>query len=138
MGGYLAALYASRHPETIRLVLMAPAFYFPQRWPETLGRERTDEWRSSGSMDVYHYVEGRNRSIRYQLMEDASCFDTAPEFSQPALIFHGLLDDVVPVAYSQEFAAGHPNVILRLLASDHQLTDQVEVMWQETSRFLLE
>jgi uncharacterized protein len=28
MGGYLAALYAARHPEVERLVLLAPAFSF--------------------------------------------------------------------------------------------------------------
>jgi predicted esterase YcpF (UPF0227 family) len=36
MGGYLAALYAAGHAEVERLVLMAPAFSFPTRWPETL------------------------------------------------------------------------------------------------------
>jgi pimeloyl-ACP methyl ester carboxylesterase len=45
MGGYLAALYASRHPEVNRLVLLAPAFHFPQRWPEELGQERAADWR---------------------------------------------------------------------------------------------
>src|SRR3712207_248123 len=30
LGGYLAALYASSHPEVTKLILMAPAFYFPQ------------------------------------------------------------------------------------------------------------
>ena len=137
MGGYLAALYASRHPEVTRLVLLAPAFYFPQRWPETLGRGRTEDWRRSGSMEVFHHTEGRNRCIRYGLIEDASHYEPAPDFLQPALIFHGLQDDVVPMAYSQEFAATHPNVTLRLLASDHQLTDQVEVMWDEARQFLL-
>ena len=31
MGGYLAALYASRHPEIDRMVLLAPAFGFGTR-----------------------------------------------------------------------------------------------------------
>jgi predicted esterase YcpF (UPF0227 family) len=33
MGGYLAALYAARHAEVIKLVLLAPAFSFASRWP---------------------------------------------------------------------------------------------------------
>src|SRR4051794_15180408 len=37
MGGYLAALYAARHPETNGIVLMAPAFGFARRWPQSLG-----------------------------------------------------------------------------------------------------
>ena len=32
MGGYLAALYAARHPEVLRVVLLAPAFDFARRW----------------------------------------------------------------------------------------------------------
>src|SRR5262245_8030594 len=31
MGGYLAALYAARHPEVEKLVLLAPAFSFMTR-----------------------------------------------------------------------------------------------------------
>src|SRR4051794_14055045 len=37
MGGYLAALYAARHPEVGRIVLLAPAFGFARRWPLRLG-----------------------------------------------------------------------------------------------------
>src|ERR1700727_323514 len=32
LGGYLAALYASRHANVERLGLLAPAFEFPARW----------------------------------------------------------------------------------------------------------
>src|SRR5277367_2902382 len=34
MGGYVAALYASLHPEVDRLVKMAPALGFAQRWKD--------------------------------------------------------------------------------------------------------
>ena len=47
LGGYLAALYAARHPEVDRLVLMAPAFRFPVHWPATLGTQRMEEWARS-------------------------------------------------------------------------------------------
>src|SRR6266849_1150851 len=32
LGGYLAALYAARHPEVERVILFAPAFHFAHRW----------------------------------------------------------------------------------------------------------
>ena len=39
LGGYLAALYAERHPKAVdRLVLIAPAFGFLQRWEGALER----------------------------------------------------------------------------------------------------
>src|SRR5215471_21591004 len=63
MGGYLAALYATRHRETERVVLLAPAFGFARRWPERLGAERIAEWRRSGTMQVFHYSEGGMRPL---------------------------------------------------------------------------
>lgn len=137
MGGYLAALYAARHPEVQKLVLLAPAFCFPRRWPEQLGRENTDAWRNSGFMEVFHYGENRSARVGWALMEDAERWPDEPSFEQPALILHGTKDDVVPAELSVQFAARHPNATLRLLESDHQLTDSVERIWQETRDFLL-
>jgi pimeloyl-ACP methyl ester carboxylesterase len=136
MGGYLAALYASRHPEVEKLVLLAPAFHFPQRWPEELGEEKAAEWRRTGRLEVFHYAEGRPRNVGWNLIEDGLRYDAEPSFGQPALIFHGVNDDVVPPAYSEAFAARHPNVRLRLLASDHQLTDVTQLIWDDIAPFL--
>jgi uncharacterized protein len=137
MGGYLAALYASRRPEVEKLVLLAPAFQFPQRWPEELGAEKTAAWRQTGRMEVFHYGEGRPRHLGWELMEDCRRFEAEPSFSQPALIFHGTGDTVVPPAYSEQFAARHSNVRLRLMASDHQLSDVTHLIWAEMAPFLL-
>src|SRR5690349_6082684 len=52
MGGYLAALYASRHPEIARMVMLAPAFGFGARWNETFGADKVAEWRTRGHADV--------------------------------------------------------------------------------------
>ena len=136
MGGYLAALYASLHANAEKLVLLAPAFGFPLRWPEQLGPEKTANWRDSGYMEVFHYAENRQARVSWGLMEDAERWPAEPSFSQPGLIFHGTRDDVVPYEYSEWFAATHPNVRLRLLDSDHQLSDSVEVIWRETREFL--
>lgn len=136
MGGYLAALHASRDPSVQRLVLLAPAFGFPLRWPEKLGPEKTEQWRTTGFMEVFHYGLGCPARVGWCLMDDAGRFPTDPPFSQPALIFHGRNDDTVPVEISEQFAATHPNVRLRVLDSDHQLTDSVELIWRETRAFL--
>ncbi len=138
MGGYLAALYASRRPEVEKLVLLAPAFHFPQRWPQELGPEKAAEWRRTGQLEVFHYGQGRPRNVSWNLIEDGLKYDAEPSFHQPALIFHGVNDTVVPPAYSEAFAARHPNVRLRMMASDHQLTDVTELMWNDIAPFLLE
>jgi pimeloyl-ACP methyl ester carboxylesterase len=139
MGGYVAALYAARHPEVEKLVLLAPAFYFPQRWKQELGTTVAAKWKRSGTMSVYHYSDGRMRDVRYELVEDGARYEMAPDVRQPTLIFHGLKDTVVPAAYSKEFAAAHPgNVHLTLLDSGHELTDVLEPIWAETNNFLIQ
>lgn len=136
MGGYLAALYAARHAEVDRLVLLAPAFCFAKRWPEVLGEIAMDEWRTTGWRWVRHYGDGLEHRLKYHLIEDAAQYEEYPHVQQPALILHGTQDDVVPAGFSQEFAMRRPNSRLVLLPSGHELTDVLELLWSETARFL--
>jgi pimeloyl-ACP methyl ester carboxylesterase len=136
MGGYLAALYAARHPEVERLVLLAPAFSFASRWPETLGERAMEQWKRTNTLKVFHYSEGREVELGYQLVEDAQQYEAYPDVEQPVLIFHGQHDAVVPPEYSMTFAEQHPNVRLRLLNSDHELGNVLDTMWIETEEFL--
>lgn len=137
MGGYLAALYAARHPETEKLVLMAPAFCFSVRWPQTLGADAMAEWKRTGFLKVFHYSEGRQAQLGYQLIEDAAQYEDYPAVQQPVLIFHGRNDTVVPPEYSTAFAGRHPNAKLHLMDSDHELLNVLDTMWLETQSFLL-
>ena len=136
MGGYLATLYAARHPEVEKLVLLAPAFSFPTRWPEELGELKMEEWRSTGRLPVFHYGEGRTMNLGYQLIEDGGSYEAYPKSTQPALIFQGKNDTVVPPIYVTNWAAQHPEATLRLLDSDHQLLNVLDEMWMETEHFL--
>jgi pimeloyl-ACP methyl ester carboxylesterase len=136
MGGYLAALYAARNPHVERLVLMAPAFCFLRRWTETLGPAAMERWRETGSLDIFHYGEGRNVPLGYQLIEDANQYEDYPIIRQPALIFHGKHDTAVPPEYSIEFASRHDGTQLHLLESDHELLNALDDMWIETEKFL--
>jgi uncharacterized protein len=88
MGGYLAALYAARHAEVTRVVLLAPAFGFARRWPERLGPQKMAEWRRAGTTQVFHHVEGGMRPLSVALLDDGREYEDFPEFRQPALIFH--------------------------------------------------
>jgi pimeloyl-ACP methyl ester carboxylesterase len=136
MGGYLAALYAARHPEVEKLVLLAPAFSFLTRWPEGLGESKMAEWKRTGIMQVFHYGEGRDVALGYQLIEDAGKYEDYPEFSQPTLIFHGRHDTVVPPSHSVTFSKKHPDTTLRHMESDHQLLNVLDDIWMETEKFL--
>jgi pimeloyl-ACP methyl ester carboxylesterase len=136
LGGYLAALYAARHPEVSRVVLLAPAFGFAARWAERMGVSAVDAWRAAGSVEVFHYGENRQRRLSYALLEDGLTYPDYPEFRQPALIFHGAHDDVVPARYSSEFAATHPNARLEILDSGHELLNVLEYMAPKVCAFL--
>lgn len=137
LGGYLAALYAARHPEVTRAVLMAPAFGFPRRFRELIGPAAAAAWEHTGWLDTYHYGEKRNCQLSYDLMTDGARYEDEPAVSQPVLILHGARDEVVPVRLSEAFAANRSNVQLEVLDSDHELLDALETLWQKARAFLL-
>jgi hypothetical protein len=137
MGGYLAALYAARHPEVEKAVLLAPGFAFAKRWPEVIGVEAFEEWKRNGVTQVFHYGENRLARLGFQLHEDALRYEDYPVVPQPALIFHGYHDEVLPYQTSETFARSRSNVVLHILNTGHEMIDVLEPIWQSTRRFLL-
>ncbi len=137
MGGYVAALYAARHTTVTRLVLLAPAFGFARRWPERLGAEAVANWRRTGWMEVFHYADGRNRALSCALLDDGAQYEDYPDFTQPALIFHGAQDDVVPAELSHRFVAEHPNAALQIVDSGHELQNVLDTIGPKVVAFLL-
>ena len=135
LGGYLAALYAARHGNVERLVLLAPAFEFPTRWRERY-KDQLEQWKRDGSLGFFHYAFQENRPLGYRFVEDAAKYEDRPDFQQPALVIHGTEDAVVPVEVSRVFCAGHPNAELCEVESGHELTDALPQLWAETARFL--
>jgi uncharacterized protein len=138
MGGYLAALYAARYPvRVVRLVLLAPAFGFAERWPVVVGDAGMERWLSTGKLPVYHYAEGGMRDLGLAMYEDSRRWEAEPDFTQPAMMFHGINDVVVPVDASRGFASRHPNTRLVEMESDHELTDVLPQIWERCRDFLL-
>ncbi|HEY7212534.1 MAG TPA: YqiA/YcfP family alpha/beta fold hydrolase [Bryobacteraceae bacterium] len=138
LGGYLAALFAARHPELVeRMVLLAPAFGFHELWAAECGPERLEQWRRNGTVPIFHYGEGREMPLSYEFFEDSARYEPFPDARQPALIFHGNLDQVVPIEQSLAFVRLHPQAHLVRCASGHELTDVLESIWYQTEPFLL-
>jgi uncharacterized protein len=138
MGGYLAALYASRHPEIDRMVLLAPAFGFGDRWAEAFGAEKVAAWREFGSAEVYHYATRDMRRLSIDLLNDSAGQPAYPPCPQPTLIFHGIQDDIVPIAAAGRWAAENAHTRLVSLNSGHDLLDVLDVIWEESASFLVE
>jgi pimeloyl-ACP methyl ester carboxylesterase len=138
LGGYIAGLYAARHANVERLVLLAPAFQFHHLWTARLTPDELRVWKRDGTLPIFHYGEARDVPIGYQLLEDAARYERWPNFLQPALIFHGTLDQDVPVAYSVEFVRNHPKSRLIQLNSGHELTNVLDQIWEQSRDFLLD
>ena len=137
MGGYLAALYAARHPRTIeRVVLMAPAFGLAVRWTRMLGFEAMGEWQRQGWRMFFHYGENREARVSYRLVDDGLQYEEYPDVRCPALVMHGRRDDAVDHQLSERFCEGRPNAKLVLYDSDHQLLDVLDSMWERVYGFL--
>jgi len=137
LGGYLAALYAARHPEEVeRLILLAPAFRFFERWTERMSGEQQAHWKTAGKIDFFHYGNKKPQSLRYQFVEDAAQYEGEPAFPQPTLILHGIADETVPVAGSRRLAAERANIHLETFQSGHELTDVTDHLWEHVALFL--
>jgi len=131
LGAYLAALYAARHREVERVVLMAPAFEFARRWRERLGEEAMRDWGRSGFLPVFHYGAQREDRVSYALYQDGLAYEGFPRVSPPVLLFQGLSDDFVPPESSREFVRRNPHAVLRELDSDHELMNSLDLIWAE-------
>ena len=138
LGGYLAALYAARHPEVQAVILLAPAFQFYKLWTSQMSQEELVRWKQEGSVSVFHYGERRQMPIGFGFLADASRFEPFPDIRQPTLMFHGNSDSVVPVQLSVDFSKSHPNAHLIRLTSGHELTDVLSDIWRESEKFLLQ
>ena len=136
LGGFLAVQLASQNVLTQKLVLLAPAFGFSQRIAKTLGAENMAQWQQDGSREFYHYGLKRNLNLQFQFFVDAQKYSEEKlTRSLPILIFHGIDDDVVPSALSEQFAKMRSQVTLKLLIDDHALGKDLDSIWQDIKHF---
>jgi pimeloyl-ACP methyl ester carboxylesterase len=135
LGGFVA-LHAGA-PKVDRLVLLAPAVDFGGGRLTRFGGHTLEDWRRGGRVPVWHYGWNREEMTGFGLYEDALQYDafTAPA-TVPTLVFQGRFDEVVSPASVEGWAKDRPRVDLRMLDDDHQLSASVDVIWEETRKFL--
>jgi pimeloyl-ACP methyl ester carboxylesterase len=120
-----------------RLVLLAPALDFGGDRLRQLGEHGIDQWRQTGTLRMFHNAFNEPREIGFALYEDAARYDAlAVTLEVPTLVFQGSRDASVDPAMVKRWAATQPNVTLRMLDDEHQLTTSVETIWEESARFL--
>ena len=136
-GGLTAVWLAEKYCQVKRLILLAPAFGFPDCWIATLTPEQIKQWQQSGYLPVYHYGAEQELPLHYEFINDARNYSQSQlRRSLPTLIIHGLKDDVIPIAASRTYAQEHDRVQLIELDSGHGLNDVQTIIWQSIKQFL--
>lgn len=138
MGGWAAAWWAARQPERIAAcALIAPAFRFLE-FQRLTAAERA-AWQRTGLHRVRN--EFIDVEVGYGLTAEAAQFPfpgLVARFRTPAIIFHGLADDVAPYETSVEFAAHCAARQVTLILSksgDHRLHRDKEQMARAAGDF---
>lgn len=126
MGGYLGALL-SADPRVRALVLMAPAFDFRDRLLERHGPEAVARWRQEGSTLIDHHQTRAPERLGPAILEPHG-LPAFPPLLRPTYILHGLRDETVPPALSEQAAAqAAPGIVeLELVDDDHGLERSVD------------
>lgn len=135
LGGYLAAVAASRDPSIERLVLMAPAFRLFERWEARLGAAELEAWRTRG-LEVDHFASGRRRRLGWQFHQDAEGWPAFPEVRVPTLCIAGRRDETVPIADVEAFVERTPTARLVAVDDGHELVDSLDLIFAEARAFL--
>lgn len=140
MGGFATAWFTRRHPDrAIGCVFLAPAFGFlERRWNRLTPAER-EQWKRTDRLRITS--DWVDVDVGYGLMDGREAFhlrNLAAGWGTPALLFHGLADDIVPIDDSLTFIRDvpFPQVELRLLKDgDHRLTAYKDEIAAEAGRF---
>ena len=65
LGGYLSLLLAERLPKVKKLVLIAPAFDFSERYLSRMDPALMSQWKKRGFIKLYHYGNQRKERLDY-------------------------------------------------------------------------
>lgn len=135
-GGWIAARWASLHPERVeRLVLLCPGFELATRWPELLGDEAFARWRERG-VHPFVWQDGRAIDVHWRFYEQSLAVPAAPRVQCPTLILHGVRDAVVPIETSRRYVAGNPHARLLELDDEHALFSTIDEVLARSLAFL--
>lgn len=141
LGGAVALHFTDRYRDAEgsrveKLLLMAPALDFVANRLRQLGETGMARWKETGWREVYHYGYKEQRRLHYKVHEDSLPYDSfRVSLDLPIRIYHGTRDEIVDCEQSRRFAENRPNVQLHLLDSDHELLDQVDVIWEGAVAF---
>lgn len=123
---------AAARPAIDRLVLLAPALDL-RSGPQGVN---VNHWRRTGRARIFHHAWNEHRDVGFGLYEDAARYDAfGLDLTLPMLVFQGMRDASVDPGMVERWARNRPNVDLRLLDDEHQLSASVDEIWSESEKF---
>jgi pimeloyl-ACP methyl ester carboxylesterase len=129
LGAYVA-LAVARVRAVSALVLLAPAIEFSADRLARVVDRTVEDWRRSGTTQVFHYGFGRTMSLGFAIYEDVANRPAPVPPNLPTLIFQGRQDTVVDPLVVERWAASRPGTVrLVMLDDDHQLAASLDVIW---------
>jgi pimeloyl-ACP methyl ester carboxylesterase len=135
LGGFVAVHAAARRGPVASLILLAPAFEFGRNRTRQLGPGGVDRWKTTDRLEVFHHAYGETREVHYELYADAQRYDAfSLKLEVPTMIIYGTRDESVEPASVERWARGRLNVRLVPVDDGHQLTNSLEVVWEETAK----
>jgi pimeloyl-ACP methyl ester carboxylesterase len=142
MGGWASAWFAVRHRELVRACMfIAPALEFLRGFWNLLPPQQQQAWQRTGRYPARNLARGTEEELDYAMYEEAEAFSLpalTERWSTPALIYHGMQDDVISYRTSLEFVSSCPFPLmeLRLLKDgDHRLHRYAEPMAEAACSF---
>lgn len=127
---------AERHPVS-HLVLLAPAVTFGRDRQADFGAGIVDAWERAGTREIFHYGFNEPRHLRYEFYRDAVAYQADDvAVTTPTLVFQGRHDDIVAPDGVAAFFGSQPAATVQMLDDGHQLLQHLDVMWEQTRRFL--
>lgn len=140
MGGFASSWFALRRPDAVSAVaLLAPAFHFLHGKLFQLDDDERRRWQHDGRRRFRN--QWLDVELSWEFVAERDQFDPAhlaADWRTPALIFHGLNDDVVPWQDSLRLVeqSPFPTLELRLWRDgDHRLTTYRTEIAHEACRF---
>ena len=127
-GGLATANAAAQRPDLdLRLVLLAPAFGYPDLVEQTLGSDAMDAWEQTGNHAFHPPGWEEPVVLEWSFMEAVQEL-AWPELTHPTAILHGSQDDVVPLSNSEKASADRAHVSLHVVDDGHRLHQSLEAL----------
>ena len=138
LGGYVAALAGSanqdrparRHDdgaELLGVLMLSPSFGIGRRWLDRADAETRARWQEQGWI-TWDYG-GQALEVPYAFVEDALSHAEFPALDAvPAMVIHGIHDEIVPVQVCRDYTSENESVVLRELPCDHSLEAELDAV----------